>query len=92
MLAAFFENDNTRNPPVSWVPPSVPVTRNHVPGEIAAVFDRYGLDPDLPLITQVSRFDRSTREGFGFLVTRHLREYLTLMFAAMHPGTDRIEL
>ncbi|WP_310599523.1 glycosyltransferase [Desulfobulbus sp.] len=28
----------------------------------------------------------------NFLVTRHLREYLTLMFATMHPGTDRIEL
>lgn len=212
--------------------------RDLFPGEIEAVFDRYGLNPDLPLITQVSRFDRfkdpvgviqayrlvkaftpvqlvlagggatddpegeevlrevrdaaghdpdihvlllpadahreinalqrastlclqkSTREGFGltvtealwkgkpviggdtggirlqvinhhtgflvntpegaalriryllknrdrmeamgrkarelvlnnFLVTRHLREYLTLMFATMHTGTDRIEL
>lgn len=28
----------------------------------------------------------------NFLVTRHLREYLTLMFATMHPGMDRIEL
>jgi len=28
------------------------------PGEVNAVFDRYGLNPDLPLITQVSRFDR----------------------------------
>ena len=28
----------------------------------------------------------------NFLVTRHLREYLTLMFATMHAGTDRIEL
>ena len=212
--------------------------RDLFPGEIEAVFDRYSLNPDLPLITQVSRFDRfkdpvgviqayrlvkaftpvqlvlagggatddpegeevlrevrdaagddpdihvlllpsdahreinalqrasaiclqkSTREGFGltvtealwkskpviggdtggirlqvinhhtgflvntpegaalriryllknrdrmeamgrkakqlvlnnFLVTRHLREYLTLMFATMHAGTDRIEL
>lgn len=212
--------------------------RDLFPGEIEAVFDRYGLNPELPLVTQVSRFDRfkdpigviqayrlvnaftpvqlvlagggasddpegeevlrevreaagddpnihilllppdahreinalqrasticlqkSTREGFGltvtealwkgkpviggdtggirlqvinhhtgflvntpegaalriryllknqdrlemmgrkarqlvldnFLVTRHLREYLTLMFATMHPGMDRIEL
>ena len=212
--------------------------RDLFPGEVEAVFDRYNLDPNLPLITQVSRFDRfkdpigviqayrlvkaitpvqlvlagggasddpegeevlrevrdaagddpdihilllppdahreinalqrasticlqkSTREGFGltvtealwkgkpviggdtggirlqvinhhtgflvntpegaalriryllknqdrletmgrkarqlvldnFLVTRHLREYLTLMFATMHPGMDRIEL
>jgi trehalose synthase len=28
------------------------------PGEVNAVFDRYGLNPDLPLITQISRFDR----------------------------------
>ncbi len=28
------------------------------PGEVNAVFDRYGLNPDLPLIIQVSRFDR----------------------------------
>ncbi len=27
-------------------------------GEVDAVFDRHGLDPDLPLITQVSRYDR----------------------------------
>jgi len=32
--------------------------RDLYPGEIEAVFDRYHLDPDLPLITQVSRFDR----------------------------------
>ena len=32
--------------------------RDLFPGEIEAVFDRYNLDPDLPLITQVSRFDR----------------------------------
>ena len=28
----------------------------------------------------------------NFLVTRHLREYLTLMFAAMHESSERIEL
>lgn len=28
----------------------------------------------------------------NFLVTRHLREYLTLMFAMMHEGVDRIEM
>lgn len=28
------------------------------PSEVSAVFGRYGLNPDLPLITQISRFDR----------------------------------
>jgi trehalose synthase len=28
------------------------------PSEVNAVFGRYGLNPDLPLITQISRFDR----------------------------------
>jgi trehalose synthase len=28
----------------------------------------------------------------NFLVTRHLREYLTLMFATMHEDVERIEL
>jgi len=28
----------------------------------------------------------------NFLVTRHLREYLTLIFATMHEGVERIEL
>ena len=28
----------------------------------------------------------------NFQVTRHLREYLTLMFATMHEGVERIEL
>ena len=32
--------------------------RDLFPGEIEGIFDRYGLNPDLPLITQVSRFDR----------------------------------
>jgi trehalose synthase len=32
--------------------------RDLFPGEVEAVFDRYNLDPELPLITQVSRFDR----------------------------------
>jgi hypothetical protein len=30
--------------------------------------------------------------GIRLQVTRHLHKYLTLMFATMHAGTDRIEL
>lgn len=48
--------------PLYLIAPSIdPISqknRDLYPGEVEAVFDRYGLDPDLPLITQVSRFDR----------------------------------
>ncbi|ADW18037.1 trehalose synthase (ADP-glucose) [Desulfobulbus propionicus DSM 2032] len=48
--------------PLYLIAPSIdPLSQKNrelYPGEVEAVFDRYGLDPDLPLITQVSRFDR----------------------------------
>lgn len=48
--------------PLYLIAPSIdPLSQKNrelYPGEVDAVFDRYGLDPDLPLITQVSRFDR----------------------------------
>lgn len=48
--------------PLYLIAPSIdPLSQKNrelYPGEVEAVFDRYGLDPGLPLITQVSRFDR----------------------------------
>ncbi len=48
--------------PLYLIAPSIdPLSQKNrelYPGEVEAVFDRYDLDPDLPLITQVSRFDR----------------------------------
>lgn len=48
--------------PLYLIAPSIdPLSQKNrelYPGEVDAVFDRYGLKPDLPLITQVSRFDR----------------------------------
>ncbi len=48
--------------PLYLIAPSIdPLSQKNrelYPGEVNAVFDRYGLNPDLPLITQVSRFDR----------------------------------
>jgi len=48
--------------PLYLIAPSIdPLSQKNrelYPGEVEAIFDRYGLDPGLPLITQVSRFDR----------------------------------
>ena len=48
--------------PLYLIAPSIdPLSqKNRVlnPGEVEAVFDRYDLNPEVPLITQVSRFDR----------------------------------
>jgi trehalose synthase len=48
--------------PLYLIAPSIdPLSQKNrelYPGEVEGVFDRYGLNPDLPLITQVSRFDR----------------------------------
>ncbi|GLI34409.1 glycosyltransferase [Desulforhabdus amnigena] len=48
--------------PLYLIAPSIdPLSQKNrelFPGEVNAVFDRWGLDPDKPLITQVSRFDR----------------------------------
>ncbi len=47
--------------PLYLIAPSIdPLSQKNrelYPGEVEAVFDRYDLNPDLPLITQVSRFD-----------------------------------
>lgn len=44
------------------IPPSIdPLSEKNMdlpPAEVEAVFDQFDLDPDLPLIVQVSRFDR----------------------------------
>jgi trehalose synthase len=48
--------------PQYLIPPSIdPLSEKNVdlpPGEIAAVLERFGLDPERPLLLQVSRFDR----------------------------------
>jgi len=48
--------------PEYLIPPSIdPLSKKNITleaSEIAAVGERFGLDPDRPLITQVSRFDR----------------------------------
>ncbi len=65
--------------PMYLIPPSIdPLSQKNrelYPGEVNAVFDRYGLNPDIPLITQVSRFDRF-KDPIGVVQAyRLIREY-----------------
>ena len=55
-------------------------------GEVDAVFDRHGLDPDLPLITQVSRYDRF-KDPIGVIHAFQLaREYTPLQLVLAGGG------
>ena len=60
--------------------------RDLYPGEVDAVFDRHGLDPDLPLITQVSRYDRF-KDPLGVIRPYQLaREYTPLQLVLAGGG------
>ena len=60
--------------------------RDLYPGEVDAVFDRHGLDPDLPLITQVSRYDRF-KDPLGVIRSFQLaREYTPLQLVLAGGG------
>ena len=60
--------------------------RDLYPGEVDAVFDRHGLDPDLPLITQVSRYDRF-KDPLGVIRSYQLaREYTPLQLVLAGGG------
>ena len=55
-------------------------------GEVDAVFDLHGLDPDLPLITQVSRYDRF-KDPLGVIRSYQLaREYTPLQLVLAGGG------
>ncbi len=58
--------------------------------EGAALRIRYLLNRPDKLASMGERAQRHVRENF--LVTRHLREYLTLMLSLLHGNQDRIEL
>ena len=60
--------------------------RDLYPGEVDAVFDRHGLDPDLPLITQVSRYDRF-KDPLGVIRSYQLaRKYTPLQLVLAGGG------
>ena len=57
-------------------------------GEVEAVYDRYGLDPDLPLITQVSRFDRF-KDPLGVIQAyRLIREFTPVQLVLAGGGAS----
>ena len=58
------------------------------PGEVEAVFDRYSLDPELPLITQISRFDRF-KDPLGVLKAyRMIREFTPVQLVLAGGGAS----
>ena len=76
--------------PLDLIAPSIdPLSqknRDLYPGEVDAVFDRHGLDPDLPLITQVSRYDRF-KDPLGVIRSYQLaREYTPLQLVLAGGG------
>ncbi len=57
-----------------------------LPDEVSAVFDRYGLNPDLPLITQVSRFDHF-KDPLGVIhAYRLVKEFTSLQLVLAGGG------
>lgn len=64
--------------PLYLIPPSIdPLSEKNIdlaPGEIDSVLAKYGIDRDLPVITQISRFDRF-KDPVGVIKTyRHIRK------------------
>ncbi len=78
--------------PMYLIPPSIdPLSqknRDLYPGEVNAVFDRYGLNPNIPLITQVSRFDRF-KDPIGVVQAyRLVREYTPVQLVLAGGGAS----
>jgi trehalose synthase len=60
--------------------------RELLPDEVNAVFDRYGLNPELPLITQVSRFDHF-KDPLGVIhAYRLVKEFTSLQLVLAGGG------
>lgn len=76
--------------PLYLIAPSIdPLSQKNrelFPGEVNAVFDRWGLDPDVPLITQVSRFDRF-KDPLGVIhAYRHVKEFTNVQLVLAGGG------
>lgn len=76
--------------PLYLIAPSIdPLSQKNrelFPGEVNAVFDRWGLDPDVPLITQVSRFDRF-KDPLGVIhAYRHIKEFTNVQLVLAGGG------
>ncbi len=76
--------------PLYLIAPSIdPLSQKNrelFPGEVKAVFDRWGLDPEVPLITQVSRFDRF-KDPLGVIhAYRHIKEFTNVQLVLAGGG------
>lgn len=80
--------------PLYLIAPSIdPLSQKNrelYPDEVKAVFDRWGLDPERPLITQISRFDRF-KDPVGVIdAYRRIKDFTTvqLVLAGGGAGDD----
>ncbi len=78
--------------PMYLIPPSIdPLSPKNIEldsGEVNAVFERHGLNPEIPLITQVSRFDRF-KDPIGVVrAYRLVRDYIPLQLVLAGGGAS----
>ena len=78
--------------PLYLIAPSIdPLSQKNrelYPGEVDAVFDRYNLDPELPLITQISRFDHF-KDPLGVIQAyRMIREFTPVQLVLAGGGAS----
>jgi len=78
--------------PLYLIAPSIdPLSQKNrelYPDEVKAVFDRWGLDPERPLITQVSRFDRF-KDPLGVIdAYRRIKDFTTVQLVLAGGGAS----
>lgn len=76
--------------PLYLIAPSIdPLSQKNrelYPGEVTAVFDRWGLDPERPLICQISRFDRF-KDPVGVIdAYRRIKDFTTVQLVLAGGG------
>jgi trehalose synthase len=78
--------------PLYLIAPSIdPLSQKNrelYPDEVKAVFDRWGLDPERPLITQISRFDRF-KDPVGVIdAYRRIKDFTTVQLVLAGGGAS----
>ena len=78
--------------PLYLIAPSInPLSQKNrelYPDEVKAVYDRWGLDPERPLITQISRFDRF-KDPVGVIAAyRRIRDFTTVQLVLAGGGAS----
>lgn len=78
--------------PLYLIAPSInPLSQKNrelYPDEVKAVYDRWGLDPERPLITQISRFDRF-KDPVGVIAAyRRIKDFTTVQLVLAGGGAS----